>query len=86
MLHLTTLDFLKKLAKNNNKIWLEKNKESFVKAKEDFENLITELIIGLAKINPSLTGVDPKKCIFRIYRDVRFPKTRNLTKLILAQV
>lgn len=81
MLHLTTLDFLKKLAKNNNKIWLEKNKESFVKAKEDFENLITELIVGLAKINPSLTGLDPKKCIFRIYRDVRFSKNKEPYKI-----
>lgn len=81
MLHLTTLDFLKKLAKNNNKVWLEKNKESFVKAKEDFENLITELIVGLAKINPLLTGVDPKKCIFRIYRDVRFSKNKEPYKI-----
>nr|WP_236716020.1 DUF2461 domain-containing protein [Leptospira interrogans] len=81
MLHLTTLDFLKKLAKNNNKVWLEKNKESFVKAKEDFENLITELIVGLAKVNPSLTGLDPKKCIFRIYRDVRFSKNKEPYKI-----
>ncbi|EMY77728.1 PF09365 family protein [Leptospira weilii serovar Ranarum str. ICFT] len=77
MLHPSTLDFLKKLAKNNNKPWLEKNKDRFVEAKADFENLIAELVVGLAKINPSLTGVDPKKCIFRIYRDVRFSKNKE---------
>lgn len=77
MLHPATLDFLKKLAKNNNKPWLEKNKDSFTEAKTDFENLITELIFGLAKVNPALTGVDPKKCIFRIYRDVRFSKNKE---------
>ncbi|AYV55111.1 DUF2461 domain-containing protein [Leptospira kmetyi] len=77
MLHAATLDFLKKLAKNNNKPWLEKNKDSFTEAKTDFENLITELIFGLAKVNPALTGVDPKKCIFRIYRDVRFSKNKE---------
>ncbi len=42
MLRPSTLDFLKKLAKNNNKSWLEKNKDLFVEAKADFENLITE--------------------------------------------
>lgn len=77
MLQPSTLDFLKKLAKNNNKPWLEKNKSHFIEAKTDFENLITELVIGLAKVNPSLAGVDPKKCIFRIYRDVRFSKNKE---------
>ncbi|AXR63431.1 DUF2461 domain-containing protein [Leptospira mayottensis] len=77
MLGPSTLDFLKKLAKNNNKPWLEKNKDLFIEAKADFENLITELIIGLAKLNPSLTEVDPKKCIFRIHRDVRFSKNKE---------
>lgn len=77
MLHPSTLDFLKKLAKNNNKPWLDKNKDLFTEAKTDFENLITELIFGLAKVNPALTGVDPKKCIFRIYRDVRFSKNKE---------
>ncbi|MBM9576247.1 DUF2461 domain-containing protein [Leptospira sp. 201903070] len=77
MLQPNTLDFLKKLAKNNNKPWLEKNKPLFIEAKNDFENLITELLIGLAKVNPDLAGVDPKKCIFRIYRDVRFSKNKE---------
>ncbi|PJZ53307.1 DUF2461 domain-containing protein [Leptospira adleri] len=77
MLQSSTLDFLKKLAKNNNKPWLEKNKPLFIEAKNDFEKLITELVIGLAKVNPSLAGVDPKKCIFRIYRDVRFSKNKE---------
>ncbi|AVV79789.1 DUF2461 domain-containing protein [Leptospira santarosai] len=77
MLRPSTLDFLKKLAKNNNKPWLEKNKDLFIEAKADFENLITELIVGLAKLNPSLAEVDPKKCIFRIHRDVRFSKNKE---------
>ncbi|MBW9231911.1 DUF2461 domain-containing protein [Leptospira santarosai] len=76
MLRPSTLDFLKKLAKNN-KPWLEKNKDLFIEAKADFENVITELIVGLAKLNPSLAEVDPKKCIFRIHRDVRFSKNKE---------
>ncbi|AOP34895.1 TIGR02453 family protein [Leptospira tipperaryensis] len=77
MLQQSTLDFLKNIAKNNNKPWLEKNKSLFTAAKDDFENLIGELVIGLAKVNPALAGVDPKKCIFRIYRDVRFSKNKE---------
>ncbi|MBM9502447.1 DUF2461 domain-containing protein [Leptospira sp. 201903071] len=81
MLQPSTLDFLKKIAKNNNKPWLEKNKLLFTEAKNDFENLISELVIGLAKVNPNLAGVDPKKCIFRIYRDVRFSKNKEPYKI-----
>ncbi|PJZ68420.1 TIGR02453 family protein [Leptospira perolatii] len=77
MLQKSTLDFLKSLAKNNNKLWFEKNKESFQSAKEDFELMITELIAKLSKLNPPLAHIDPKKCIFRIYRDVRFSKNKD---------
>ncbi|RHX79643.1 DUF2461 domain-containing protein [Leptospira yasudae] len=77
MLQQSTLDFLKKLAKNNNKVWLDGHKDLFTSAKNDFEALITELIFGLAKVNPALAGVDPKKCIFRIHRDVRFSKNKE---------
>ncbi|TGK28974.1 DUF2461 domain-containing protein [Leptospira gomenensis] len=77
MLQKSTLDFLKKLAKNNDKVWLDSHKDLYTTAKNDFENVVAELIVGLAKVNPDLAGVDPKKCIFRIHRDVRFSKNKE---------
>ncbi len=77
MLQKATLDFLNELKKNNKKDWFEKNKPSFEKAKNDFEVFISDLFYQLAKTNKNLVGVDPKKCIFRIYRDVRFAKNKE---------
>ena len=77
MLNKTTLDFLSSLKKNNKKEWFEKNKPNFEIAKLDFEKFISELFYQLAKTNKNLVGVDPKKCIFRIYRDARFSKNKE---------
>jgi uncharacterized protein (TIGR02453 family) len=77
MLKKSTLEFLKQLKRNNDKAWFEKNKASFEDAKNDFEQYISGLIFEFAKYNKNLVGVDSKKCIFRIYRDVRFSKNKE---------
>jgi len=72
-----TLTFLKSLARNNNREWFEKNKPKFLEAKEEFEIFISKLLDELMKFDESLTGMDSKKFIFRIYRDVRFSKDKR---------
>lgn len=72
-----TITFLKGLAKNNNRDWFEKNKPKFLQAKEEFENFVKLLMDELTKFDGTLTGLDPKKFIFRIYRDVRFSKDKR---------
>jgi uncharacterized protein (TIGR02453 family) len=72
-----TLTFLKGLSKNNNREWFEKNKPKFLQAKEEFENFVSSLMNELTRFDNSLTGLDPKKFIFRIYRDVRFSKDKR---------
>jgi uncharacterized protein (TIGR02453 family) len=62
------------LAKNNNKPWFEKNKDQYLAAKTDYEALVTEVVAGLAQLDPAFKEVDAKKSIMRIYRDVRFSK------------
>jgi uncharacterized protein (TIGR02453 family) len=68
--------FLKDLKSNNNKEWFDKNKEKYLAIKTDFENFIHELIIGIGKFDKEVGSLDPKKAIFRIYRDVRFSKEK----------
>ncbi len=48
MSNITTLsmDFLKKLKKNNNREWFQKNKLHYEQAREEFENFIEALIEG----------------------------------------
>ena len=66
------LDFLKKLKKNNNKEWFNDNKHLYEKAKSEFEELVGSVLAEMVKFDKDLSYLEPKKCIFRIYRDVRF--------------
>jgi uncharacterized protein (TIGR02453 family) len=72
-----TLAFLRTLTKNNNREWFEKNKTKFLSAKEEFEIFVSVLVNELTKFDDTLSGLDPKKFIFRIYRDVRFSKDKR---------
>src|SRR6185436_5230358 len=69
--------FLKALAKNNNRDWFEKNKGEYLQAKETFETYVTALLKDLTKFDARLAGLNPKKLMFRIYRDVRFSKDKS---------
>ncbi|MFN0274810.1 MAG: DUF2461 domain-containing protein [Chitinophagales bacterium] len=62
---------------NNNKEWFEKNRKTYENAKANFLDFITEFIHQLEKIDPSVKGIDPKKAIFRINRDIRFSKDKS---------
>lgn len=75
------LSFLKLLAKNNNREWFEKNKSKYLTAKELHETLVEEVLEGMIKIDSSLSGLNPKKLSFRIYRDVRFSKDKKPYKV-----
>jgi uncharacterized protein (TIGR02453 family) len=77
----TTLSFLKALAKNNNREWFEKNKSKYLEAKQTFEDFLEALHHALLKFDESLSGLNPRKLGFRIYRDVRFSKDKRPYKL-----
>lgn len=71
------LNFLKELAKHNDKAWFDKNKQKYLDAKVAFEEIVTHLFDDMLKIDPTLSGLEPRKLIFRIYRDVRFSKDKR---------
>lgn len=71
------LKFLNALAKNNNREWFDKNKPKYLAAKEEFDAVVIQLLNDLTAFDSSLTGLDPKKLTFRIYRDVRFSKDKR---------
>jgi len=76
-----TLDFLARLKKNNNREWFEKNRNLFENAKADFESFVQSLISASGKMEPGFSDLEPKDCIFRIYRDVRFSKNKDPYKI-----
>ncbi len=70
--------FLKKLESNNNRDWFEKNKNNYLKAKEDFEIFVQEIINGISKFDKKISpDTKAKDCTFRIYKDVRFSKDKT---------
>jgi uncharacterized protein (TIGR02453 family) len=71
------LQFLRKLIKNNNREWFEKNKPHYLSIKSSFEGFVSGLLEEMIDFDESLAGQDPKKLVFRIYRDVRFSKDKR---------
>lgn len=78
------LKFLKDLAKNNNREWFEKNKKRYIESKDEFEGFVSDLLNDMTEFDSSLAGLNPKKLIFRIYRDVRFSKDKSPYKKNLS--
>lgn len=71
------LKFLKDLSRNNDREWFEKNKSRYLESKVQFEEFVTRLLHNMIAVDESLSGLDPKKLTFRIYRDVRFSKDKR---------
>ena len=71
------LDFLKKISRNNNREWFEKNKPKYLEVKSYWDEFAAELFEEIVLFDESIAGQDPKKTTFRIYRDVRFSKDKT---------
>ena len=84
MLQTSTILFLKNLAANNNKEWFDANRKTYETAKTDYLNFVTTVLTELKKIDTSLEFLEPKKCVFRINRDVRFSKNKDPYKNNMA--
>jgi uncharacterized protein (TIGR02453 family) len=77
MLQQATIQFLKDIAKNNNKPWMDANREVYLAAKEDFENLVARVIEKTGSFDADIKELEPKNCTFRLNRDVRFSKDKS---------
>ena len=73
----STLQFLKTLQKKNNRDWFNENKDIYLEAKDDVLLLVENLVAEIAKFDEEILKIDPKKALFRIYRDTRFSKDKT---------
>jgi uncharacterized protein (TIGR02453 family) len=75
-----TLDFLRELAKHNQREWFEPNKARYeADVRQPALRFIEAAAAGLAKISPEIVA-DPRPqggSLMRIYRDVRFAKDKS---------
>jgi uncharacterized protein (TIGR02453 family) len=81
MLQTSTLQFLKQLAKNNNKEWFDINRKKYEAAKADYVQSVQKIIDEFSKTDATLSSVEAKKCMFRINRDIRFSKDKSPYKI-----
>jgi uncharacterized protein (TIGR02453 family) len=78
MIQRHTFDFLKELVENNNREWFQANKERYDAARENVIDFTTGLLKQLQEVDPGISEtMDAKKCVMRIYRDIRFSKNKT---------
>lgn len=71
------LTFLRQLKRNNKREWFLANKDTFDnEIVAPMKMLVEEVDVRFGRFAPELYG-DPKRSIFRIYRDVRFSKDKT---------
>jgi len=69
--------FLSQLKENNNREWFNENKAVYEEAKGITESFVNALIAGISQFDKSIIGLEAKKAMFRIYRDIRFSKNKT---------
>jgi len=78
--------YLAGLAANNDRAWFEANRAGYQALRDDFHAFVGEVIAGVAGWDDSVRWVDPKDCVYRIYRDVRFSNDKTPYKTTFSAV
>lgn len=79
----TVLGFASDLKLNNNRTWFLEHRSEYESARARFEEYIAAVIHELSITEP-LAGLNPKDCIFRLNRDLRFSKDKTPYKPYLS--
>ena len=78
------ISFLKQLKRNNTREWFEKHKDNFERnVKTPMLSFIAALQPHFARFAPEF-DLNPKRSIFRIYRDIRFSSDKTPYKTHVA--
>jgi len=81
------LQFYMELAANNHKDWFDLNRKRYEQSvKVPFQKFTQHLITEIAKSDEAFKELEPKDCIFRINRDIRFSKDKTPYKLMSSAV
>jgi uncharacterized protein (TIGR02453 family) len=74
---LKVIQFLNELSENNNREWFQKNKKWYDESREKVLFLTEVVINEIRKFDPDVPLLEPKDCLFRIFRDVRFSNDKS---------
>lgn len=71
------LTFLKQLQAHNDKAWMDEHRDQYEAARDTFRELVAAVLAEMSTVDEGLAGLQPKDCIFRINRDIRFSKDKS---------
>ena len=71
------LQFLQQLAENNNRDWFNDNRKKYEESREKILFLTDVFINEIRKFDSEIPMMNPKDCMFRLFRDVRFSKDKR---------
>jgi uncharacterized protein (TIGR02453 family) len=79
MITKAALAFLGELRNNNDRTWFEAHRKEYQSAYADFFDTAARLLGGVCAFDNevAMSGLDPKSCIMRINRDIRFSKDKS---------
>ncbi|MBC8053342.1 MAG: DUF2461 domain-containing protein [Sphingobacteriaceae bacterium] len=78
MIEAPTLKFLKGLSQNNNREWFGIHKKDYEASRENVLEFTSKIIADLAAFDDTIpTDLNPKDCVMRIYRDIRFSNDKT---------
>ena len=77
MLHPDTIPFLSDLMVHNDREWFADNKPRWEAVKRDFLAYTQACIDAMTSLDPSLGSPTASRCMYRIYRDVRFSNDKR---------
>ncbi len=78
------LEFLSALKANNNREWFENQRNTYETVRSDLTAFTRELLAGIAIFDPEAAQNDPRKCMFRINRDLRFSPDKSPYKTYMS--
>lgn len=65
------LDFLRRLAANNNTAWMQAHRADYLRARDTFAALVTEVLRRATPALPELAGLTPAQVMFRLHKNDR---------------
>lgn len=73
----STLDFFRQLRENNYAEWFQANKNWYQQIRAAMMELTGEWIGQIGTFDNRIKGLEPKDCLFRINRDIRFAADKS---------
>lgn len=77
MIEQQIFDFLRQIKVNNNKPWFDAHRAQYEAAREAFLGFVAEFIKMCQAVDPAVGDQEPRQCVYRFNRDIRFSPDKS---------